>query len=133
MVLAFNISIALSSSNLTQAALPDQAAKCRGLLPSESRTRREAPCLRSSKMTSQLPVTAAKWQAVFPSGSQVASALAPRSRQLCAINLYYIAACGLPKFLCECGSLGFLMLSLTGSRKISRFIVKYSTTAFSHN
>ena len=84
-------------------------------------------------MTSQLPVTAAKWQAVFPSGPQVASALAPRSRQLCAINLYYIAACELLEFLCENGSLEFLMVSLTGSKKISRFIVKYSTTVFSHN
>jgi hypothetical protein len=84
-------------------------------------------------MTSELPVTAAKWQAVFPSGPQVASALAPRSRQLCAIKLYYIAACELPDLLCENGSLEFLMLSLIGSRKISRFIVKCSTAAFSHN
>jgi len=79
-------------------------------------------------MTSQLPVTAAKWQAVFPSGPQAASALAPRSRELCAINVYYTAACQLPEFLCENGSLEFLMFSLTGSRNISCFIVKYSTT-----
>jgi len=79
-------------------------------------------------MTSQLPVRAAKWQAVFPSGPQVASALAPRSRQLCAINLYYIAVCELPEFLCVNGSLEFLVLSFAGSRKMLRFIVKYSTT-----
>lgn len=84
-------------------------------------------------MTSQLPVSAAKWQAVFPNGPQVASALAPRSRQLCAINLHYIAACELPEFLGENGSFDFLMISITGSRKISRFILKYSTTALSHN
>jgi hypothetical protein len=36
-------------------------------------------------MTSELPVKAAKWQAVILSGPQIAFALAPRSRQLCAI------------------------------------------------
>jgi len=84
-------------------------------------------------MTSQLPVKAAKWQAVFPSGPQVASALAPRSRQLCAINLYYIVVCELPSSLCVNDSLEFLVLSFTGSRKILCFIVKYPTIAFSHN
>ena len=84
-------------------------------------------------MTSQLPVTAAKWQAVFPIGPQVASALAPRSRQLCAINLCYIAVCEQPEFICVNYSLEFLTLSLTGSRKILRFIAKYTTTDFSHN
>jgi hypothetical protein len=76
--------MALCSSNFTHASLPDQAAKCRGLLPCGSKTRGDAPRLRSSNMMSALPVKAAKWQAVFPSGSQVAFTLAPRSRQLCA-------------------------------------------------
>lgn len=80
----FSMSMALCSSSLTHASLPDQAAKCRELRPCGSRTRGDAPRLRSSNRMSVLPVKAAKWQAVFPSGSQIAFTLAPRSRQLCA-------------------------------------------------
>jgi hypothetical protein len=42
-------------------------------------------------MMSGLPVNAAKWQAVSLSGPQVASALAPRSRQLCGIYTMFIS------------------------------------------
>lgn len=92
LVLVFSVSISLSSSNCTHTGFPDQAARCRGLRPCGSKIRGDAPPFRSSETTSELPERAAKWQAVFRTGPQVAFALAPRSRQLC-VWYKFIALC----------------------------------------
>jgi hypothetical protein len=87
-------------------------------------------------MTSVFPVKAAKWQAVFPSGSQVAFTLAPRSRQLCATQ-YLITPClfcfifGISRPADRLFPLKFLCFYLCPPGKFGGNVIPH-TTGFSH-